>query len=111
MTGQGFLPGFMLHSSYNPGEAFDYSLFLVLGALVLLISIVEHLVTEDKLMKRADAAMKGNEAPYAKDLFCSWDMSGCKDYREAQDQKGTISNSFLTRLDQSKILELRKSRS
>ena len=61
-------------------------------------------------MKRADAAMKGNEAPYAKDLFCSWDMSGCKDYREAQDQKGTISNSTF-RLDQSKILELRKSRS
>lgn len=111
MTGQGFLPGFMLHSSYNEGEAFDYSLFVVVGALVLLVSIVEHLITEDKLMKRADATMKGNEAPYAKDLFCSWDMSGCKDYREAQDQKGTISNSFLSRLDESKIAEMRKSRS
>lgn len=111
MTGQGFLPGFMLHSSYNQGEAFDYSLFLILGAMVLLVSIIEHLITEDKHMKRVDASLKGNEAPYAKDLFCAWDMSGCKDTNEARDQKGTISQSFNSKLEESRIAEERKSRS
>ena len=62
-------------------------------------------------MKRVNASEKGNEAPYAKDVFCAWDMSGCSTDKEAEVQKGSISNVFITKIEESRIAGLRNQRS
>ena len=111
MTGVGFLPGFMLHSSYHADEALDYTMFLMIGMVVFGVSIIEHLIMEDRHMKRVNASQKGNEAPYAKDLFCAWDMSACKTEKETEVQKGSISNVFITKIEESRIKGLRDQRS
>ena len=111
MSGVGFLPGFMLHSSYHADEAINYTIFLLVGGVLLLTSIIQHLVMEDRHMKRVNASEKGNEAPYAKDVFCAWDMSGCATDKEAEVQKGSISNVFITKIEESRIAGLRDQRS
>ena len=51
MSGVGFLPGFMLHSSYHADEANNYTVFLLIGGVVLLVSVIQHLTMEDRHMK------------------------------------------------------------
>ena len=93
MAGSRFPARIHVYSSYHEDEAINYSVFLLLGGLLLLVSIIQHLITEHRHMKRVNASEEGNEAPYAKDAFCAWDMSGCATDKEAEVQKAASPTS------------------
>ena len=114
VSGPGMLPAFMLFSTFEKTEAFNYSMFVIFGMLVFFSTAVEHLVTEDKIMKRIDAAEEGNEVPFSKAVLCSWDM-GSSGYnpteRQIQDQIGSLGNGYAQILDESRTAGVMKSRS
>ncbi len=112
--GPGMLPGFMLYSTFESEEAFQYSMFVIFGLLVFVATAVEHLITEDLTMKRIDASEEGNEAPYSKAVLCSWDMGGYgynPTTRQIEDQIGALGNSYIQLLEDTRTAGLIKSRS
>jgi len=114
MSGSGMLPGFMLFSAFSAEEAFQYSLFILFGVLVFFVSIIEHLIVEDKTMKIIDAQEEGNEAPYSKAIFCAWDFSGAGYFpslRQVDEQMGSLANTYVQMLEETRTAGLMKSRS
>ena len=114
MSSSGMLPGFMLFSAYTPDEAFQYTLFVVFGVFVFFVSIIEHLIVEDRSMKRIDAQEEGNEAPYSKAVLCAWDFSSAGYFpskRQVEEQKGSLANLYTQMLEETRTAGLMKSRS
>jgi hypothetical protein len=114
IQGNGMLPAFMLFSTFIHEEAFQYSMFIIFGLLVFLSTAIEHLITEDKTMKRIDASEEGNEAPYSKALLCAWDFGGygySPTSRQVEDQCGSLKNSYIQLLEDTRTAGLINSRS
>lgn len=105
----GYLPFFMLYSSYVIEEGFYYSLMIVCCILVLIASILEHLVGEDKNMKEVDALEVGNENPYAKEVLCAWDFSVISQ-QEADDQYSALANKLSAALEETRTKGLKAAR-
>lgn len=109
ISSAGYLPFFMLFSSYVEKEGFYYSLMIVCCILVLIASILEHLVGEDKNMKEVDALEVGNENPYAKEVLCAWDFSVISQ-QEADDQYSALANKFSAALEETRTKGLKAAR-
>lgn len=101
ITTSGYLPYFMLFSSYVTQESFYYSLMIVCCIMVIIASILEHLVAEDKNMKEVDALEVGNENPYAKEVLCAWDFS-VTSQQEADDQYSSLANKYTAQLEETR---------
>jgi hypothetical protein len=106
----GYMPQFMYISSYGIEEAFDYSIMVVLGIVVLILSTAEHLISEDRGMKEVDATEIGNELPWCREVLCSWDCSVVTQ-QEADDQYQNLANKFVLQLDETERRERIKGRS
>jgi len=106
----GLLPAFMLYSSYHTVEAFHYSLMVVIGILVFIYTIIEHLVNEDRTMKQVDAVEKGNETPYCKDVLCCWDMS-LATHAESSEYSNTLGNMFSQKVEETRTQGKKNARS
>ena len=114
MTSKGFLPGFMLFSTFSRYEAFQYSTFIIFGLLVFSVSIGEHLIAEDKSMKRIDKQEEGNEAPYSKIALCAWDFGSAGYFptaRQVDEQLASQSLTLMVQWEETRTAGLMKSRS
>lgn len=98
-TGGAFLPNFMLYSTYNTNEGFEYSLMVAIGIMTLIVSVIQHLVSEDKSMKEVEVHEVGNESPFAREVFCAWDCS-MTEQQEADDQYQALGSKYIFMLDE-----------
>ena len=100
--GIGFLPRFVFFSSYQPGEAVDYTACVVLGILTLLFSSVYKLVKDDKLHKEI-VAIEGEDytSSYAKDVLVAWDNS-LETVQEVEDYGGSLGQKYSQKLEDTK---------
>jgi len=70
---QGYLPGYMLISSYSTVEKLTYVIMVIVGELALVFSCLAKWVREDKLRKRLDAVEEEELFVFSKDIFNAWD--------------------------------------
>jgi hypothetical protein len=107
LSTNGFLPGFMLYSSFKPSEGYYYTFFILLITFLYTAIILEMIVREDKIGKNLDAYEKENDAPYAKEILCSWDNSLTSEL-EVESLKGTLALMCTDKLEETRTLGLTK---
>lgn len=103
----GFLPGFMLYSSFEIKEGIFYTFFILITTFLYTIIVLEMIVREDKIGKELDAYEKENDAPYAKEILCCWDNSLTSEL-EVENLKGTLALMCVDKLEETRTLGLTK---
>eukprot|EP01041_Mallomonas_annulata_P002214 gene2214-4302_t len=95
----GYLPGFMLISSYTPSEKVIFVAILIAGMAVLVITCISKFIKEDRLRRELDAMESEDSLPFSRELFCIWDNS-IYNSKEVKEVCGGNSQNFIQKLQE-----------
>jgi hypothetical protein len=110
LSGNSFLPTFMLYSSFRSGENVLYASMVLLSLLITLIFLCNQLAVEDKEMKTLEAFEAISDTPFSKNILCVWDCS-LTTKLEIDDVKSDLTNRLTQQLEEKKSLGKVKLRS
>ena len=106
----GFLPKFMMYSSFTSNERVYYSAVVLSGLFITFFVLINKYIREDLISKEAQAIDKKNNYVYGKDCFCAWDFS-ITSKSEADDYCGNLSQVYCLLLSETKDMGMKVSRS
>jgi hypothetical protein len=104
------LPGFMLFSSFLPGERFQYSLNIIVCNSALIALALRKIVVEDIFMKRTDLIEGEHDFSLSKNILCGWDHSLTHEY-EVTDLHGLLAQAYREKLSELISAGAKKARS
>eukprot|EP01035_Chromulina_nebulosa_P025887 gene25887-33840_t len=103
ISGNSFLPSFMLYSSFRSGENVLYASMVVISLLIILVFLCYQLVAEDREMKTLEAFESMSDTPFSKNILCAWDCS-LTTKLEIDDLKSDLSNRLTQQLEEKSSL-------
>ena len=109
ISGNSFLPTFMLYSSFHSDENVLYASMVSIVLLFILIFLCQQLVEEDKQMKTLEAFESLSATPFSKNILCAWDSSLTTKV-EIDDFKSDLSNRLIQQLEEFNSIGLKKMR-
>ena len=101
-TSDGLQPNFLMFSSFHTNESLFYSWCVVCTMLVICITSVHKLVSEDRKRKEYDAYETENSYPTAKEVFCCWDFS-LTTQQDSNDLNNSLEQFFQQFIDESQM--------
>ena len=107
---QGYLPGYMLISSYSTVEKLTYVIMIIVGEIVLIVSCLDKWIREDKLRKKLDAVEGEEQFVFSKDIFNAWDNAIQSKY-VATELNGTLCQLYMQTILEKKMKGQLKKRS
>ena len=104
----GLLPNFMLFSSFDESERFNYSLMVVVGMMIMLVNVMLKYIREDRLNKEEKLTEGENyKDSYSKDVLIAWDNSLSSE-QEVEDYKGSLAQLYEEKLKDSEEAGIKK---
>lgn len=100
IQGEGYLPKFMIFSSFNTKEKFAYSAVVVLTMVFMTIVLCNDIVSEHKNAITLAAMEAENSAPYSKEVLCAWDFA-LHTKVDIEDLQGKHEHTFLQLIEDS----------
>ena len=106
----GFLPRFMMYSTFSGSERVYYSAVVISGLFITFFVLIDKYIREDLISKEAEAIENENKFVYGNDCFCAWDFSVISK-TEADDYCGNLTQVYCLLLSETKDMGMKDSRS